>query len=569
MQKYTGRRRAGWVAAASVAAGLFAQGALAQPAPGNQGVNDLSMADGVGEWNVTPIFTVGEEIGGYTPPGILDGIGAYELDADTIRVLANHELLHFRGNDYFVSGNGFSLRGARVSYFDVDKDSRTVVASGPAYDTIYDANGDLAAPGFLGSGTGSPLQGFSRFCSSALFEAEEFGRDRGLVDRIYFTGEEDGGNFNSVGGAEWALDPENHEIWALPDLGRGAWENVTMLDTGNEHTVAVLLADDSSPFDADGDGEVEAAPLYLYIGEKDPNGDFPARNGLRGGTLYVWVAADGSTSPADFNTGGGLRGQWVEIDNTPNPAEASDDGSTGFDLNGYPTQRSLWTRAKALGAFGFSRPEDVATNPRKGTEAVLASTGVDTYVGGADTFGTMYTIDTKFNDLRATLRIIYDGDADPARRLRSPDNLDWADDGLIYVQEDEAEEDTLDGEPLFGFGAVNPNEAGIVRMNPNGRNLERIANVNRGVALDASIVNPTMAVDGDFGNAGEWESSGILDVSELFDEKKGTLFLFDVQAHGVEDQTDINPDSRIEDGDLVEGGQLSFLQDEKKKKKDD
>lgn len=560
MKKHTRGRRAGKMAAASVAvAGLFAQSALAQLAPGSQGVNDLSMADGVGDWSVNPVFTVGESIDGYTPPGILDGIGAYDYGTDTVRVLANHELLHFRGYEYFVPGNGFSLRGARVSYFDIDKDTLEIVDSGLAYDTIYDANGDLAQPGFLGAGTGSPLLGFSRFCSSSLFEAEEFGRGRGLADRVYLTGEEDGGNFNAVGGAEWALDPETHEIWALPDLGRGAWENVTVLDTGDRNTVAILMADDSSPFDADGDGENEAAPLYLYVGEKDPAGDFPARNGLRGGTLYVWVADDGSTSPADFNTRGRLKGRWVVIDNTPNPALASEDGSTGYDKYGYPTQSTLWTRAEALGAFGFSRPEDVATNPRKGTEAVLASTGVDTYVGGVDTFGTMYTIDTKFNGLRATLRIIYDGDADPTRALRSPDNLDWADDGRIYIQEDEAEEDSLDGEPLFGAGAVNPNEAGIVRMNRNGRNIERIANVNRGVSLDASLENPTMAVDVDFGKAGEWESSGIVDVSELFGKRRGTLFLFDVQAHGLEDQTDVNPASRINDGDLVEGGQLSFL----------
>ena len=76
------------------------------------------------------------------------------------------------------------------------------------------------------------------------------------------------------------------------------------------------------------------------------------------------------------------------------------------------------------------------------------------------------------------------------------------------------------------------------------------------------IVAPTTAgtpVDQDAGDAGEWETSGILDVSQLFGEKKGTLFLFDVEAHGIEDQDDFNADSRITDGDLVEGGQLSFL----------
>ena len=33
--------------------------------------------------------------------------------------------------------------------------------------------------------------------------------------------------------------------------------------------------------------------------------------------------------------------------------------------------------------------------------------------------------------------------------------------------------------------------------------------------------------------------------------RPGTLFLYDVQAHGIEDQTNVN-DSRINDGDLVE-----------------
>ena len=38
-------------------------------------------------------------------------------------------------------GGSFSLTGARVSYFDIDKATRRVVGSGPAYDAIYDATG--------------------------------------------------------------------------------------------------------------------------------------------------------------------------------------------------------------------------------------------------------------------------------------------------------------------------------------------------------------------------------------------------------------------------------------------
>ena len=48
--------------------------------------------------------------------------------------------------------------------------------------------------------------------------------------------------------------------------------------------------------------------------------------------------------------------------------------------------------------------------------------------------------------MTAIVRIVYDGDADPDRRLRSPDNLDWADDRRLYIQEDEAVGRTLAGE---------------------------------------------------------------------------------------------------------------------------
>ncbi len=106
---------------------------------------------------------------------------------------------------------------------------------------------------------------------------------------------------------------------------------------------------------------------------------------------------------------------------------------------------------------------------------------------------------------------------------------------------------------------MNPSEAGIVRMTPNGTQVQRIAVVNRGVALDASLANPTHAFDTKFGEAGEWESSGILDVSALFGQRKGSLVVFDVQAHGVTDQAGQNASSRISDDDLKEGGQLLFL----------
>jgi len=552
------------------------------PAPANA---ETSMMKGENGFWAQDFFTIGQTIsdtsgalnastaGDYTPVGVLDGLGAYELDDDTVRVFANHELLHFRGNEYTVGegDDAFTLTGARISYFDIDKETMQIVDGGIAYDTIYDALGNVATDD---SFTSLPdFGGFSRFCSAVLFENDTFGDGNGLVDTIYFAGEEDGGFFNPVGGAEWALDVASGEIWQIPMMGRGAWENITQLDTGTTSHVAFILSDDSSPFNFDDDPEDEAAPLYLYVGKKDTadDADFLSRNGLSDGDLYVWVAsAPGVDSPEEFTGAGSSQaGDWVLVDNSRNEAMASDDGSTGFDQFGYPTQGNLWNQAEAAGAFQFSRPEDVATNPHNGSEFVLASTGVDTFDNQSDQWGEIYTMDVEFSfadgefvGATGTMNVLYDGDEDPTRALRSPDNLDWADDGKIYVQEDEAEEDTFDGsEVFFGEGAANPKEAGIVALDPTvvGGDPVRVGTIDRSVLPDG-------AVDADAGAAGEWESSGILDVSELFDRPAGSLFIGNVQAHGIEDQLDNGvtegPASRINDNDLVEGGQLFYLYNE-------
>jgi len=149
------------------------------PKPKNE-----SMAVGMNGARVSmPLLTIGETLentngalksttaGDYTPVGILDGMGALDLDGKSVRIFIEHELLNFRGNAYEVSdGHGatFTMTGARVSCFDIDKASRRVIDDGLAYDTIYDANDDVASDtSFLLEGFG----GFSRSCSSQLVEA--------------------------------------------------------------------------------------------------------------------------------------------------------------------------------------------------------------------------------------------------------------------------------------------------------------------------------------------------------------------------------------------------------------
>ena len=137
------------------------------------------------------------------------------------------------------------------------------------------------------------------------------------------------------------------------------------------------------------------------------------------------------------------------------------------DANGYFDDPELRRRAEELGAFMFSRPEDLHTNPRSGTQVAFASTGH----GGqfpADDWGDVYLIDVSFREdaaaglvAEAEVRLFYDSDESADRGLRNPDNLVWSGDGSIYVQEDRATK-------LARFGAESGREASVWALDPAG-----------------------------------------------------------------------------------------------------
>ncbi|HAC66313.1 MAG TPA: hypothetical protein DCF68_22955, partial [Cyanothece sp. UBA12306] len=109
-----------------------------------------SQVNGLNEYIVDPLFTIGETIDqetpepedDYTPPGIPDGMGAFALDEDTVRLLVNHELNAEDGYAYTLA-NGTELTGARVSYFDIDSETREIEEAGLAYDTIINRQGEV------------------------------------------------------------------------------------------------------------------------------------------------------------------------------------------------------------------------------------------------------------------------------------------------------------------------------------------------------------------------------------------------------------------------------------------
>lgn len=478
---------------------------------------------GISPWNTTVLTTIGDSIGGYFAPGLLDGAGAIKLADGTVRAFVNHEMGQSVGYTYQLA-NGTSLKGGRVSYFDIDPATKQVKEAGLAYKSIIDRAGVIVTSATQINEGSNTLNGIDRLCGATLFNAGKYG----LVDDIFFTGEETGD------GQEFALDVVSETLHCLPWLGRAAWENVTLLETGTTDKVAILVGDDRA-----------GAPLLLYIGDKNfsNDGSFIDRNGLGHGKLYVWVANNGDLSVQQFNgTGNSRTGQFKEIAYY-NPALA---GTPGYDALGFANQATQDALGNAVGAFSFSRPEDLATNPANGRQVVFASTGRDPEFP-ADKWGTTYIIDFNLSDLAnpsAKLNILYDGDdagngqfAGPDFGLRSPDNLDWSPNGLIYIQEDRS---------YSGFGQTSGQEASLWEANPVTGQLTRIAQVDR----TAVPSGQTDAAPNDLGN---WETSGIVDISSLLGVTDKAVFLVTSQGHSL-------TGGPITANGLAEGGQLLLLE---------
>ena len=517
--------------------------------------NQPSQVKGLEGYTIDPLFTVGDTIGSYTPPGILDGIGAYSLNDTTVRLFVVNEIASTDGYKYTLE-NGTQLSGARVNYFDVDKRTFKITDAGLAYDTIINRKGEV-----VDASADLEFGGIQRFCSAALFEANQFGAGIGLSDRIFFSGEE------TLGGTQFALDTQNNTLYAVPWFGRAGWENVTEINTGRTDKVAFVIGDDT------------VAPLWLYVGDKNAkkDGSFLDRNGFAQGKLFAWVADD----PLDANDAIELKedqfngnntsknGKFVEIayyDPTKaNTAVDSADADTsiqndlGYDAQGFATYAQQVKLANDAKAFFFSRVEDVSTNPKDGTQVAFAVTGV---AGTPNVDGVIYRADVDFDFsnggiIKGKVDILNDGNLTKDAGLRSPDNLDWADDGKLYINEDRANSAAL-------FAGNSKQEASVFRIDPSNANpsstLTRIAQVDR-TALPATQTDPSST---DIGN---WETSGILDVSTLFGAKPGELFVFDVQAHSLRDGSIITATNIDGNGDgtktrqenLVEGGQLSLL----------
>lgn len=492
------------------------------------------------------LFSTGDDIAGYRPPGILDGLAAFSLEdgSNRVEVFATHELKAGDGYPYTLQ-NGTGLTGARITRFVFDGATRQIVSAGRAYREIRDRSGrivtdarqvnerDAGAP-FAGSA------GLDSLCSVAGYGPGDYG----FADRILFAHEEvTRAAAHPHGGTVHALDVATQTLWAAPELGRGSWENVAAVEVpGGDQAngaVALLLGDDL---------EFGRAPLYLWLGQKSPGGSFLERNGLARGQLHVWVAANGDRTPQDWSGSGSTRqGRFVPVSTRMSPA------APGTDALGYLDDVELRAAAEALDAFMFSRLEDLHTNPRNGRQVAFAATGQG-LAFPADDWGGIYVVDMAFNhdgsgriEPRARITLLYDSDETADAGIRNPDNLAWASDGRIYVQEDKAVKRGV-------FAGATGREASVWRLDPAApEEPQHIAEIDRSAL-------PAGTADARAGQSGEWESSGILDVTALFggsgrlaDGSDTILLLATVQAHWASDG--IVGGAR----DLVEASQLLLL----------
>ncbi len=496
------------------------------------------------------LATTGDSFGSYRPPGIMDGMGAWNWNENTVRLFVNHELDSFEGYPWNLA-NGTTLRGARISWFDIDKQTQAILGAGNAIKEIHDRRGEPVTraeqvseiwdSSLLDWLQGNDDHGLNNLCSAQAYKAGEFG----FINDLLFTHEEVSALDNHPhGGSVWVLDVHTATLWALPELGRGAWENVAAVKTPDQDEedghIALLIADD---FDAG------AALLYLWIGKKLPGGNLIERNGLAQGQLYAWESSKGDRSPEDWNGTGTERAGIFKPLATRQPDKAD---QPGYDRDGYLNDPLLRAQAKAAGAFMLSRPEDLHTNPANRLQVALCSTGQGN-VFPSDDWGTVYLIEMQF-DLNqdhhnnkqlqpsANIKILHDADDFGDHGIRSPDNIVWARDGKLYIHEDKATK-------LNEFGGETRRESSTWCIDP-----LKPDDFTLVATIDRSVVLPPDASDKRAGAFGAWECCGLIDVSELFTDSADELWLITaVQAHSIRGGSLGGRDN------LVQGGQLVLM----------
>jgi hypothetical protein len=304
----------------------------------------------------------------------------------------------------------------------------------------------------------------------------------------FFTGEE--APRSPREGSSIALDSATGRYVETPWFGHMYHENVVPVE-GLDRSLVVVAED----------GQAGRSQLYVYTSST-------LRRAIHGaGSLRAWVptgSTDANPSPDDIAEGQTLSGRFVRISQRVNTSA-----------------KDLEAASQAMGAFDFVRIEDAVSDPADPGVVYFADTGA----AHRETFrGRIYklTIDPS-HPMRGDLEVLLDGDA--SDDMFNPDNLAVSSKALV-IQEDR------------NYAHSGYNRVLVYRFAD--ATLEAVARTDpRAIAIKRD------------GGPGAWESSGVIDASELFG---AGWWLLDVQAGDV--RVSVPGPSLEPDSAQGEGGQL-------------
>lgn len=532
---------------------------------------------------VEALLTVGDTVNGYTFESIPDGISVFPNGKGTVSVYVNHETSTV---PFPYSATAPSASGQND--FDNSQVSELLLHQGSA--SIL--KGSLAI---------SSSANFQRFCSNFLATSTQ-----GFSRPILFTNEEGIDWVNETGtawtntgslegapgarqiGAVVAHDVRNGKTQTIWGMGRLNHENNVAVPG---YGYPVLLSGD--------DAFNQNAPqsqLYSYIaGSADAVWNDQ-------GTLFAFVPDDADVNDYyDFAIGStdSISGHFVEVprniatgknpDGTdlmsadlgypPPPAGVSPPSSSnpplwqlrpgttsGPGVDGPQCVLEHWGDLNNV--FQFLRIEDIATDKRPGKSNVVyladSGRGSASLAPGApfaSTNGRVWRMELDPSDPTkvTSLSILIEGDDNPLKtvlEIHQPDNLETTLNGM-YIQEDTGSGQSFTAQQQID-DAARATTARIWQYKFTGDTsgiLGVVAKVDQSADEGPTDVDPSS-----LGRWGDWESSGMIDVSSIFGPGK---FLVTVQAHSLWVEKADGPDNLAPVGPdwtwKREGGQLLLI----------
>jgi hypothetical protein len=545
---------------------------------------------------VTPLLTVGDDVGTYQFESIPDGISVRPIAGGLVELYVNHETSKVP----FPYNPGLWTQdpGESQSDFDNAQVSKLILDAATA-DTL---SGSFVIPS---SG------GFQRFCSNYLATNKE-----GFSKDILFTNEESP-DYSLRQEDSWppTLDDPNQEengvVLAL-DVAAGTYQPIYGMGRHNhENDVAipgfdklvVLSGDDTFTSGPLSDPLSTTTPLAALAPSQSQLYSYQAGNTKNiladKGDLWAFVSDDPAFDDYyDFTPSStqSVAGRFVKVPRNIATGKNRDGSEiTAADV-GYPAppndgtwQRDLRTNntvgidgpqwvleywSQLHNVFNFVRVEDIAYDKRPGMGNVVYVVDSGRGSAGASQAGRSSNgrvwrmVLAPDNPKRVTsLSVFVEGDDAPVKTLNEihqPDNIETTQTGILVTEDPGSSQQFTPAQQVS-----DPANATTARLwyVPFSGMPEVVVKIDQSADETAADQDPPdVILPGSMlnspGNWGAWETSGIVDASSAFG---AGAFLIDVQAHTFWVESAPGPDTFIDadsDPDFTykrEGGQLLLI----------